>query len=580
MSTFKNKNSIAEAQFKHFEGIDRAKPIGDLSSAYDMENFRVMPDTSLEKRCGFAPLCKFNGKIRGIWSGNVGADTVTFVIHGNTVSVRSQNDSSFWEMGTLSTSEGFADFIFYDSRLYINDGAEFFWVTKDKLTPVNAYIPLIGVNWRSGVVGSEYEPLNYLTGRFRITYYVDKPVIYLCTKYAIKSIDAVYVNGLMRLGDTYFYDEQFGTLCVLDLEVGDSVQAFFTVADYVFDVKKVLSYRRHAIYGTNDNNRLFLFGGANDNMILGTKKVDPVRVEDYSWLYPDTLPIYMPRSNEMTLGQEAQRITDVCRHHDRLLIFTDTDTWMISNPAEYGETLDATIINSHNGCTSPNGSILCMNDPICVSNGTILRWIRNTEELDESSAESISRKIDSLLDDSFFHNAVPFLNRKNSEIFFFEPSSEAGIIWVYNFISGNWYKFSGICAEAFFEYNGKVGFYNGDTLYIFDEAFKHDQISDEAAPREIVAYYESQPLDFEASPYKKKIFAITLDADFDKGSIIAECICEDEAICKTVLSAPNEFITGTSKRLTSPRFSHTKLRLTAKGEARQRIHKATLFAKV
>lgn len=579
MSTFNNKNSIAEAQLKRFEGIDSTKPIDDLSSAYDMENFRVMPDASLEKRCGFAPLYSFKEKIRALWTGRIGADTLTFVIHGSTVSVYNEDFSSSSDIGTLSTSEGFADFIFFQNILYINDGAEFFWVSKDKITPVNAYIPLIGVNWRSGVVGSEYEPLNYLTKRFRITYVVDKPVIFLCTKYAVDSIDAVYVNGVRRSSETYFYDYGFGTLCVLDLEVGDGVEAFFTISDHELNVKKALAYKNHAIYGTIENSRLFLFGGASDNMILSSRDIPQERIDDYSWLYPDTIPLYMPKSNEITLGQASHKITAVCRDHDRLLIFTETDTWMISNPSDPEQSIDAIVINSNNGCSSVNGAIICRNEPICVSNGTILRWQRDPEMLDEATVSSISTKIDSRLDHSFFRNAVPFLDRKHSEIYFYQPSSPEGIIWVYNFVSDIWYRFSGIGAEKFFEYNGKIGFYKDNILYTLDESLKYDLTAEGAEPREIVAYYESQPMDFSAPPYKKHLLGIKLDANFDEGSVIAECISNKRCISDALLSSPKHDITGVEKRLSSSRFSHTKLRLTAKGRSRQRIYKATIWAK-
>ena len=57
----------------------------NLKNAAKLENFRVLSDYSLEKRCGTKLLHTFAGKIRGGCSANIGGTESIFVVAGSTL---------------------------------------------------------------------------------------------------------------------------------------------------------------------------------------------------------------------------------------------------------------------------------------------------------------------------------------------------------------------------------------------------------------------------------------------------------------------------------------------------------------
>ncbi len=579
MSVFKQKNAIASAKIKGFEGIDATTSLEKTSSAYDMTNFRILPDGTLEKRCGFAPIAKCSSKVRAIWSGELDKEQHTFILSESTVFSLDSNKSSPANIGYVDTREGDASFIFFDAKLYLMDGSGIYRVSPNAVSSVEGYAPLCGKDWPNATVGEDYEPLNYTTRHIRMTYNVMEPLIYLCVKYVISSIDAVYVNGkLLTDTSSYYFDLELMSVCVLGLNVGDRVELFLTVDSSEIDCSKLFSCKHSVVYGGLTDSRLFLWGGVRNNLMFGSHSIDEESLLESKKVYTNTADLYIPVDAAFTVGREGRRITAVSRHYDRLLIFTDGDTWMSSSPAGDGEPLEAITINSSHGCTSDGAAIMCGNDPICVGDGEILRWSTDTDELNECNAKCISQKINSRLDRSFFDNAIMFLNKPTSELFFSDPNDESDTVWVYNLDTDNWYRFSGIRADYFFSSNGKMGFVSYDTVYLFDDSLYKDTYSD-GKESEIVAEFVTHPTDLFINGNKKRLYGMLLEADLDGGEVNVKCMSDGKAISEISFESEKHFPISIQKRINSHRFCYTSLRISAGGDARQKIYGTAIWAK-
>ena len=74
---------------------------------------------------------------------------------------------------------------------------------------------------------------------------------------------------------------------------------------------------------------------------------------------------------------------------------------------------------------------------------------------------------------------------------------------IYSIDSDAWYRFFGIGAEFFFEYNGEIGFIKGKKAYIFSSEKETDTVDGEE--RSVCARFESGILSFDGFWEKKRL---------------------------------------------------------------------------
>ena len=79
MSFFKTKNALAKAEFRGFGGIDTKDVTGRGGKAADIVNFRVLPDGTLKKRCGYRRVASMSGKIRAMLTGYFDGEFLGYV---------------------------------------------------------------------------------------------------------------------------------------------------------------------------------------------------------------------------------------------------------------------------------------------------------------------------------------------------------------------------------------------------------------------------------------------------------------------------------------------------------------------
>ena len=579
MSAFKQKNAIASAEFKGFEGIDTTAPHGYIPAAYDMENFRVLGDGSLQRRCGFAPVADFSTDIRGVWSGKLDGEQLTFVVHSNMVSRVDPETKTLVRLGYVSNYQGAVRFLFFNSRLYLIDGDNISIIKPDRMNIVDGYAPLYGKEWPSAAKGVVNEPLNLATRHIRMSYRVTEPVIYLCVDHVVSIINAVFVNGVRLPTESGFYfDKSLMCVCVYGLRVGDYVELFLTLAESEVNPVNLFSCKSSAVYGTYADNKVFLWDGIEADVMFASKTIDNSSLKEAQEIYLQTVPLYFPKGNSFVMNKDGRRITAVCRQYDRLLIFTNTDTWMTKGTIESGNPLESVTINPSHGCSSDGAVVMCGNDPITVSDGNIMRWTADTDELNEGNAYSISEKINSMIKPSFFSNAKILLDEHRKEILFYDPTDSDGTVWIYNYNTKNWFRFTGIVADDMFICGKNVGFTRGNTVFLFDDELGHDVLSDQST-RTISAFFESFPIDLSVAGNKKRLYGMTLNGTLYNGDITAEYISDGRVIATQHLSNESNYPISFIKRLNSSRFCYLTLRISCDSESNAAIHSTSVWAK-
>ncbi len=581
MSVFKHKKAISSTEFKGFEGICATAPHKHVPSAADMVNFRVLDDGSLQKRCGFYRIADCESDIRAVWSGTLGGSQVTFIVYGNNVGRVDISGKALVPLGNLGTESGSANFIFLKSELFLMDEYGFYKVTADTVKEVNAYAPLYGKLWGVAKKGSVHEPLNLATRHIRMSYRVDEELIYLCVDHVVTSIDAVYIDGEEVTDKSrYYFDRSLMSVCVMNLKHGQIVDLYLTIDPSELDTSLLSSCKQNATLGGYTDTNLYFWGGKYDGAMYCSRALTEQSIWSSSIIYGETIPLYVPADSVFSTDGEIRKIKAICRHYNRLLIFTDENTWMIDNTLESTNFLSGAImVNSSHGCTSDGAALTCGNDPICVSDGEILKFTAETDDLNECNAYSISSKIEPFLAPSFFKNAKILHDKKRSELLFYDPFDKDELVWIYNYKTENWYKLCGIGADEFFLCDDSLGFIKDSAIYLFDETLKKDVFGLDVE-REIVATFESNPIDLDVYSNKKRLAGMTLNASFCGGSICAEYISDSRKISSITLKDDSSYPTSFIKRLNSPRFSYLTLRLTAAGDAIQRIYSTSIFTKL
>ena len=224
------------------------------------------------------------------------------------------------------------------------------------------------------------------------------------------------------------------------------------------------------------------------------------------------------------------------------------------------------------GCLSASGVVLCDNDPLTVSRDGIYRWTSNTDERDESNAKRISGPLSGLLGCDFGEGAVAVNYREADEIWISNPTDTKGQVFVYNYRLDKWYRHTGIFAEYYFRYGGRLGFCRGGDVFMFREG----EYTDFGA--EIVAEYESRYTDMGCMGMKKRVKRVmavsTAESDFsvslhDSGGRLCEIHFQGR---------PGPGVECRRAGAYTGRISHIKYHIRAGGTGRQRIFGIVVMA--
>ena len=482
-------------------------------------NYRILPDGSLQKRPGYKKIYTGQETIRAVWSGNINGKFICFFLAGDHVYTIDLSNGSMIYRGNIDTTEGKAEFFYFMDRLYLADGTSIYEITETALVPVSGYVPLFGKDWPTGIAGEINEPLNILNLRARITYKADaESVPYLCPMYSVKTIDAVYKNGVLMEADAYTYNQNTNLIRVNGITAGDRFELNVTYENTGFEsLRSTLnSCRSASVFGGINTSRVFLWNGAKKNTIFTSSYVPRASLAESLSRYPDSSQLYFMAGEEFTVGDGKHNVTAVARHYDRLLIFTDGDAWMADSSACGTEEFPVMTINSNIGCAVINGALTSNNDPITISQNGIYRWHSNTDELNDCNAYSISDAISSMFSDSLYESGILYFDRANNELWVHE-GKWSDSVWIYNFTYKAWTRYWGINATHIFDADGSVGFANESSIFVFDQNMTQDLC--DGVYTAIVGHIETGIIDFEDSEYKK-IKSVILRGDLRNTNIM------------------------------------------------------------
>ncbi len=579
MSHFKTKGALGLLELKGFCGIDRKKSINESARVSLVKNFRVLPDGALEKRCGYRYLTSFVNTIRAVYTGYIDGGFVCYILSGDHLYKYDMNSGAQTLVKKIGTKSGRASFFYYYGHLYLLDGAEIYDIVGLKVGVAHGYIPLYGKDWRDSYPGEINEPLNLLTPKARISYIIgEPPTIFLDTIHKVKSIEAVYVNGELIGTDRYQIDDNFKTINVTELRPNDRVLIYLTFDSSAVDRRDIVKNTEATVFGGVFNSRVFMWGGEKKNIMFSSRHVNEEAYKASESLSAGAGALYFPADQEFSVGDGRYGITAVNRHYDRLLIFTEGESWMADTNASGIEEFPVMRINTEYGCLSPKGCVKCGNDPISIANGKILRWTANTDELEDCNAYSISDGISDMLSGEFFKQTVVYADNNKGEVYFTDRAYMENRVFVYGMENKQWYIYTDISADIFFDMNGSVAFVEDSSVYVFDSSLFYD-ILPNGIDTPISAVYSIDNIDFGYSSRKKRLRGINIVGEFSE-ELTVDFESERGIHTSHSFGAGNSGeLMAHSVRLNSDRFLSASLTIRSEGDMAQRIYNMTVTAK-
>lgn len=579
MSFLKTKNALARFEYRGFEGIDRSDPAGGGAHASYIENYRILSDGSLQKRNGYRYICGFSEPVRAIFSEEIGSERRTYVLAGSTLYSVDPSSGEKSEIGTVGSTDGSASMFFYMSSLYLADGEELYTVEENGIFPVQGYVPLLGNNWGSSYAGEINEPLNRLTPKARISYEVtDEYSIFLSTLYKVKSVDALYLNGVLVDPSQYTVEYRLNAISMGGMSVGDRLLAYVTFERDVDERAELTRNPEASVFGGISDSRVFMWGGEKKERIFCTAFVTEDRVAESEAAYGGSGGLYFPLGNDFTVGDGRYAVSTVSRHLDRLLVFTEGETWMADANSSGRESVPVMRINVENGCLSRYGVAKRGNDPISVGRGRVIRWTVNTDELEDCNAYSISDGIKELLPKSFFKSSAAFEDKRTGEILFSSGDAQDGRVFVYGVDGKGWYIWTDVFAEQFFELDDGIGFLSQNRLYCFDSSLYED-IEESGEVSRIESYYESKLIDFGHPFDKKRLIGAEIRGETGYDGEIEISVTTDRGISDGTVFGGLVGIESRSAGLNCSRFIGVRMRISSDASAPQRIYTVALAVK-
>lgn len=571
-----NKNIANKtASFDGFSGMDSSSPFGK-GKTFRLENLRLLSDGSLEKREGYRHLASLPDTVRGVYRYEDGGEEVLLCVAGSylcRVTRHSEPDASVAFLETLG------EVLFFElgGALYIQDGERLYrYEGGTSVTAGEAYIPLLGNGWLSDTPspGEVYESPNALTDKVCIRYEkgnISTALWYCCFDRPMVSIERVQygatvvdpaeyrlLEGGMRLNfpkGVYVGNEQ--------------LVVWATLADPSLPAVPTGAMR----WRGEGADRSFLYGGRDPSRLCADRAVSDASATGLEEI--PYFPVYYPLELARSFG-EGKQITALRRVEDRLLVFSESETYSSLDPVEEDAPMDFVRVTDSFGCTAPEGVAAIGDNRLLLveANGVYCLEVDPALERD-CEVKRVSGDVEAAWGADFSAHAAVCYVRRREEVWFADPSG-AGEVFIYRPTDGCWYCFTGIEADYLLLLEGEPVFAGGTEVCAFDR----DARMDEAAygETEIRGVFRSHFLDFGAPESDKRLEGLLLLADLDGGTLevrlsdggyLAEFSVEGDA--------HPTFPYLYERHLRSGRFRFASLELRAAGAARQRIFGAKVF---
>lgn len=403
----------------------------------NMTNCYITKDYDLSKMYGYKQLMTqvADKRIQGMWHGFIGSTKhFVYAINGKLYKVNSQlwedfDGTDVWS--TVSTEIGNitdipTQFFGFDNKLYIINGTEYKYYDGTTYGDVEGYIPkiIIGATPATGA-GTEFEGLNLLTGKKRMTYNGNATATYKLPETSINTVDKVLVDGTLKVVTTHYtVDTSTGTITFTSgnfpAQGLDNVEIYWT---------KGAGNRDEVV----KNKYAFLFGIAKDTRVFLYGNEDARHVRLHSSL-ADGVPSveYFISANLDPIGSSTTPITSMERHHNIMLVHKPKETYYsyydtVNLDGVDFVTFPSLLMNDSRGNIPMGQGVVLNNDPFTIDT-QFIKWYP-TDVKDERNMLDMGRRIQKDIDTLNIENCLTIDKEKSSELFI----SNGKKIWIYNY---------------------------------------------------------------------------------------------------------------------------------------------------
>ena len=468
-----------------FRGLDATEgEKKNFSSSVYMKNFRITDQRRLKKRCGYKKL------VSGINADSCFAAEIggaVYFIYKKGVYLHALLPADGTDIVCNCNDTASAGYFMFGGKGYIIGFGLFYVFDGVGFSPVTPYIPTVATECMPSGGGVLYESLNVLSDKAKISYSPDgESVSFRLPPYAF-SVVSVTENGQIIDSSSYSYDRRTNTLTFASAPGGgvpDSLQVTFRLSDGTVLGMPYIG-GKFCIYGGDRDTRVFAYGEGNT-----------LWYSDVTYAGAD--PTYFPADNFINVGDGTEKVTALIRHYDRLIVFTEGQTWFLS-PSEvsYGGTTKPSFpvspLNSVVGCAG-GGAAYADNTPFTLAADGIYVFGQSTVR-DERSAKRISDRVAPYLSPAFLESAFVYDHEYDKEIWM----CCGGAALIYNYGVDAFYYYDNVPAVYVFGIGKNVAFYSGRDIYMFDEACDTDD--DEG----ISAVYETGDVILDAAVKKRRL---------------------------------------------------------------------------
>lgn len=572
MALIDPRKALEKQSIREFGGVQSQATLSS-KGASDIRNLRLLPDGSLEKRCGFAEWLQLSGTVRGTWEGALDGSTYFFAVADDSVYCIKPGQSTASPIYVLTTTQGPVSFVFFRERLYLLDGASllYFRLSTGTFQIAEGYVPLYGYNWHPTEMGDVTEELNAIQSRIRIHYLNTSGSTEFRLPFTMKSLNRVKINGSFITN--YTFTPYTATFQIPQGLAGGTVEILATLDEIFSRRSLVLRSSSGSVYKDPYHETLFIYGGSPGYLVYRSARVTDDMLAASTAFYGGSDPLYIPNNTAYSVGSVQHPVTAICQNGEQMLVFNDQSLWAIRHTDDQSDDTLICLLHAGIGCCALRGAIPCGENTVVVQETGITRLSFRIANPDICTAELISADISEQLSLEQLRNTVLLWRKSANELWIRSTADTQGLVWIYSAGQESWVCYDGIQAVCLFEHQGEVGFGSASgAVYLTDEALD----TDSGQPFE--AWYQSNYLCFSLPEFSKRAIRATLCADTGGGKLCLRL--ESERASHTFelegkgVETPELF----DRRLTTGRFRLLRFRISSAGSARIRVYFLSLAA--
>lgn len=380
-----------------------------------------------------------------------------------------------------------------ETNLTVVEGDEYYPPSN-----VTGYRPLthVGRSYDGSTAGTLLERVNMLNGQRRVWF--SPPggeATFTLPEKNLASVDYAKTIATGEEITIQLSDLTNGTVTLASSpsEGTNTIEIGYTVSSTFRD--KITSMTRTELFGINDGTIMF-YGDGTNKVYYSEIDYDGIHRADY-----------IPDFNQINIGESNNAVTDLIRHHDRLLAFKDNSAYSIrfdTLDLEYGDNTLTTsafhvsTVNRDVGSAGYGQAQLIDNRVRTLDGRSIYEWTATDSSgnvtADQRNAKVISDKVQNTLRELDFTKAITFWDTINREYYIVEN----GIAIINNLQNGTWYIYRNFPAICMILYKDELYFGTEDG---FIRHVSRDYLHDVGAI--IQCYWEGGATDYGSSNERK-----------------------------------------------------------------------------